>query len=140
MNWREYITWNPDILGGQPCIKDTRVPVTVILDNLAAGLNADKILISYPTVSRKAIQATLGYAAELARETRDLFFMQPGNPVPMIVILEKLAAGQSAAEVTASYLRLPEEAIQDVLFFAAELARENASRWPITREPNWESP
>ena len=117
-------------------MKDTRVPVTVILDNLAAGLNADKILTIYPTVSRKAIQATLGYAAELARETGDLYFMQPGNPVPMIVILEKLTAGLSATEVMASYLRLPEEAIQDVLFFAAELAKENVSGWPITREPN----
>ena len=49
-------------------IKGTRVMVTVILDNLAAGLNAEEIVDSYPTVSRGAVQAALLYAAELAKE------------------------------------------------------------------------
>ena len=68
MDWREYITVDPEILHGKACIAGTRVPVAVILDNLAAGLSADEILASYPTVSREAIQATLLYAAELAKE------------------------------------------------------------------------
>jgi len=42
--------------------------VSVILDNLAAGLSVDDILQSYPTLTREAIQAALEYAAELARE------------------------------------------------------------------------
>ena len=42
--------------------------VTVILDNLAAGLDAEEIVKSYPTVSRDAVQAALRYAAELAKE------------------------------------------------------------------------
>ena len=42
--------------------------VSVVLDNLAAGLSVDEILRSYPSVSREAINAAIAYAAELARE------------------------------------------------------------------------
>jgi len=42
--------------------------VTVILDNLAGGHSAEEIIISYPSVSREAVQASLLYAAELAKE------------------------------------------------------------------------
>ena len=68
MNWREHISVDPNICHGKPCIAGTRVMVSVILDNLAAGQSADEILVSYPTVSSEAIGATLAYAAELARE------------------------------------------------------------------------
>lgn len=68
MKWQDYITVDPNICHGKACIKGTRVMVTVILDNLAAGFDADQIVESYPTVSREAVQATLRYAAELAKE------------------------------------------------------------------------
>lgn len=42
--------------------------VSVILDNLAAGLPVEEILASYPSLSREAVQAAIAYAAELARE------------------------------------------------------------------------
>jgi uncharacterized protein (DUF433 family) len=42
--------------------------VSIVLDNLAAGLTADEILHNYPTLSREAIQAAIAYAAELGRE------------------------------------------------------------------------
>lgn len=68
MNWQDYITVDPSICHGKACIKGTRVMVTVILDNLAAGLDAEEIVKSYPSVSREAVQAALLYAAELAKE------------------------------------------------------------------------
>lgn len=68
MNWRDYIAVDPEVCHGKACIAGTRVPVTVVLDNLAAGLGADDIVRSYPTVSREAVRATLLYAAEMARE------------------------------------------------------------------------
>ena len=68
MDWQDYITVDPSICHGKACVKGTRVMVTVILDNLAAGLDADEIVESYPTVSREAVQAALLYAAELAKE------------------------------------------------------------------------
>ena len=42
--------------------------VAVVLDNLAAGISTDELLKSYPTLSAEDIQASLEYAAELARE------------------------------------------------------------------------
>ena len=68
MNWHEYISVDPDVCHGQACITGTRVMVTVILDNLAAGLSAEEIAESYPSVSADAVRAALLYAAELAKE------------------------------------------------------------------------
>jgi len=68
MNWRERITIDPNICHGQACIQGTRIMVSVILDNLAAGAANDEILKSYPSLSVEDIQAALDYAAELARE------------------------------------------------------------------------
>ena len=65
MNWREYINSNPAIQHGQTCITGTRIPVSVVLDNLASGLTIEEILKSYPSLTTKAIQASIAYAAEL---------------------------------------------------------------------------
>jgi uncharacterized protein (DUF433 family) len=70
MLWRERITVDPAICHGRACIKGTRVMVSVILDNLAAGLSEGEILASYPSLVREDIQAAMAYAAELAREQR----------------------------------------------------------------------
>lgn len=68
MNWQDYIVVDPTICHGKACIKGTRIMVSVILDNLAAGLSLDEVLHSYPSLSREAVQAAIAYAAELARE------------------------------------------------------------------------
>jgi uncharacterized protein (DUF433 family) len=68
MNWQDYITVNPNVCHGQACIKGTRIMVSVVLDNLAAGLTPDELIKSYPGLTRDAIQAAITYAAELARE------------------------------------------------------------------------
>jgi len=68
MKWQNHITVDPNICHGKACITGTRVMVSVILDNLAAGFTPDEIINSYPSVNRDAIQAAIAYAAELARE------------------------------------------------------------------------
>jgi len=68
MDWRERITVDPAICHGQACIKGTRIMVSLVLDNLAAGVTPDEILSSYPSLSAADIQAAIAYAAELARE------------------------------------------------------------------------
>lgn len=68
MNWHEHVTVNPQVCHGRACIRGTRVMVSVVLDNLAAGLSFDEILVSYPSLTRDDIQAAIAYAAELARE------------------------------------------------------------------------
>jgi uncharacterized protein (DUF433 family) len=68
MDWRKYVVVDPNVCHGQACIAGTRIMVSVILDNLAAGLTPADIVQSYPTLSAQAVQAAITYAAELARE------------------------------------------------------------------------
>ena len=68
ISWRELITSDPQVMLGQACIKGTRIPVSMVLDNLAGGLSEEEIVEQYPSLSHEAIHATLAYAAELARD------------------------------------------------------------------------
>ena len=68
MNWKPHITADPQIMQGAVCFRGTRVPVSVVLDNLAAGETAAAILAEYPTLQPDHIPAAIGYAADLARE------------------------------------------------------------------------
>ncbi|MBM4336683.1 MAG: DUF433 domain-containing protein [Deltaproteobacteria bacterium] len=68
MEWRDRITVDPQICHGQACLRGTRIMVSVVLDNLAAGLDVPEILASYPTLTREDIQAAVAYAAELSKE------------------------------------------------------------------------
>ncbi|MGD0897319.1 MAG: DUF433 domain-containing protein [Thermoguttaceae bacterium] len=68
MDWRERITVDPAVCHGQACIKGTRVMAAVVLDNLAAGVQTDEILRSYPSLKAEDVQAAMAYAADLARE------------------------------------------------------------------------
>ncbi|MGH9461836.1 MAG: DUF433 domain-containing protein [Vicinamibacteria bacterium] len=68
MRWQDHITVDPAVCHGKACIRGTRVMVSVVLDNLAAGLTVEEILKSYPSLTKESIQAAIAYAAELARE------------------------------------------------------------------------
>jgi uncharacterized protein (DUF433 family) len=73
VDWQERIAINPAVCHGKACIGGTRVMVSVILDNLAAGVPGEEIIASYPSIQEPDIQAALSYAAALAREgTADL--------------------------------------------------------------------
>ena len=66
--WRDHLVSDARICGGQLCAKGTRIPITVILDNLAEGNDREEILRSYPSLTHEHLDAALAYAAELARE------------------------------------------------------------------------
>jgi len=68
MKWQERIASAPSICHGKVCIKGTRIMVSVVLDNLAAGVSNAEILKSYPSLSELDLNAAISYAAELARE------------------------------------------------------------------------
>ena len=59
----ERITANPNILGGKPIIKGTRISVAFVLDLLASNVPEQEILEDYPHLTREDIQACLRYAA-----------------------------------------------------------------------------
>jgi len=67
-NWKERISVNPAICHGKACIRGTRVMVSVIIDNIAAGVSREEIRSSYPAITLADIDAALAYAAELTRE------------------------------------------------------------------------
>lgn len=67
-DWKEHISVDPAVCHGKACIRGTRIMVSVILDNVAAGVPWSEILASYPSVTLEDIHAALAYAAELARE------------------------------------------------------------------------
>jgi uncharacterized protein (DUF433 family) len=66
--WQEFLSTKPEVCAGEVCAVGTRIPVTVILDNLAEGSTREEILHSYPSLEARHIDAALAYAAELAHE------------------------------------------------------------------------
>ena len=64
----EMISADPQVMHGQAVIAGTRVPVSVILDCLAAGMTAEQITTEYPTVTAAGVRAAAAYGAALARE------------------------------------------------------------------------
>ncbi|MEI6749781.1 MAG: DUF433 domain-containing protein [Bacteroidota bacterium] len=64
IDWIQYIASNPDILFGKPVIIDTRIPVDLILEKLAAGDSIDDLLEVYPNLTRDHVAACLLFAAD----------------------------------------------------------------------------
>ena len=64
----ERISIDPQICGGKPCVKGTRIWVSMILDFLAEGVTEAEILLDYPQLQSEDIRACVAYAAEIARE------------------------------------------------------------------------
>ena len=68
MDWKQHISVDPAVCHGKACIRGTRIMVSVVLDNLAAGLTPEQILKEYSSLTPEGIQAAIAYAADLARE------------------------------------------------------------------------
>ena len=58
------IEWNPEIMGGKPVIRGTRIPVEMILRKLGAGLGFEEILADHPRLTREDILAAQAFAAD----------------------------------------------------------------------------
>lgn len=68
MDWKSHLSHDPAICHGKVCIRGTRIPVSVVLANLAAGERPEDILASYPRLVAEDIRAAMFYAAALADE------------------------------------------------------------------------
>lgn len=68
LDYRQYIERDPQVSGGVPVIKGTRVPVRTILASLAEGASVADILHDFPTLSRDAIRAIIAFAAASTAE------------------------------------------------------------------------
>lgn len=67
-DWRDRISVDPAVCHGKPCIRGTRIFISVILDNFAAGQSSEEIIENYPGLTEEDIHAAISYAAELAHE------------------------------------------------------------------------
>ena len=75
MDYKEFITTNPAVRSGKPCIRGTRITVSDVLEYLAGGMSEDEVLHDFPELTREAIRACLAFAAE--RERRILTLGAP---------------------------------------------------------------
>jgi uncharacterized protein (DUF433 family) len=66
--WRDRIVCDPDLLGGEPCIRGTRIPVSILVGSLA-DMTIEQLLQAYPQLTREDVQAALLFAAEAAHNT-----------------------------------------------------------------------
>jgi len=62
------ISVDPNICFGKPCIKGTRIWVSLILDMLSEGTSVNEIIKEYPVLSDEDIRAAIAYGAEMTRE------------------------------------------------------------------------
>ena len=62
------VSVDPNVCFGRPCIRGTRIWVSVIVDNLAEGVSEAELLAAYPELEPEDIRAALSYAAEMTRE------------------------------------------------------------------------
>ena len=68
MDYRRIIVRDPSVCGGQPVIRDTRVPLRTVLASLADGDAPDNILRDFPSLTRQDIEAVIAFAAASAKE------------------------------------------------------------------------
>jgi len=62
--WSEQVAHDPDILGGKPVIKGTRVPIELVVGSLAGGMSAEDVCGEY-RLTPQQVQAALAYAADV---------------------------------------------------------------------------
>ena len=68
MSLLERISIDPNVCFGKPCIRGTRIWVSLILDFLANGMSMEELLAEYPQLEMEDIRAAIAYGAEMARE------------------------------------------------------------------------
>lgn len=62
------ISIDPGVCFGKPCIRGTRIRVSLILDFLANGMSIEEILAEYPQLTKEDVRAAIAYGAEMSRE------------------------------------------------------------------------
>lgn len=75
MDWPSRIEIDPNRLGGKPVVRGSRIPVALVVEMVADGWDARRIMESYPTLTADDVQACLQFAAAILRE--DKWFQLP---------------------------------------------------------------
>jgi uncharacterized protein (DUF433 family) len=62
------VSIDPNVCFGKPCVRGTRIWVSLILDFLASGMSVEEIRAEYPQLAEEDIRAAIAYGAEMSRE------------------------------------------------------------------------
>ncbi|GKS57485.1 hypothetical protein YTPLAS18_10120 [Nitrospira sp.] len=68
MNYADHIVRDPNICGGEPIVKGSRVTIRTVLASLAEGATINEILADFPTLTEQAVRAVIAFAAASAEE------------------------------------------------------------------------
>ena len=141
MGWRERIESDPKTLHGRLRIRGTRIPVSVVLDNLAAHVDVQEVLASYPSLSAEDVRACVAWAAECshatdARSSRTKDGVIDADlaesPEPYFERPEPPAEGASAPRAPMLY---------DLLMLGPDVGEDSdfeRRRHPPREQPEWE--
>ena len=67
VDWKARVIMDPEVHHGDPCVKGTRVPVSIIVGSIADGMGVEEVRAAYPQLSAEDIRAALAYAAEVVQ-------------------------------------------------------------------------
>ena len=67
VDWRDRVVRDPDIHHGEPSVRGTRIPVSIILGSVADGMSLELVCAAYPQLALEDIRAALAYAADVLR-------------------------------------------------------------------------
>ncbi len=68
VDWKERVVIDPEVHHGDPCIKGTRIPVSIIVGSIADGMTIERVCAGYRQLTRDDVRAALAYAAEVFRQ------------------------------------------------------------------------
>jgi uncharacterized protein (DUF433 family) len=68
VNYRDYITIDPNKRGGKPCVRGLRITAYEVLEYLASGLTEEQILEDFPELTREDLKACIAFAADRERK------------------------------------------------------------------------
>lgn len=71
--WLDRITFDPEVMGGQPCVRGLRIPVSLIVRLVASGKTVAEILEDYPELEEEDVKQALEYAAWTSSEKVALY-------------------------------------------------------------------
>ncbi len=72
MNYKDYITIEPNKRGGKPCIRGLRITVYEVLEYMASGMTEEEILSDFPDLTKDDLRAALAFAADRERRLMEV--------------------------------------------------------------------
>src|SRR5262245_31291336 len=80
--YNDRVISDPRVLGGQPIVKGTRIPVEIVLEQLALDPDLNELFLDYPRLTREDVQACLDYARSLVHQARKAEGRDDAEPAP----------------------------------------------------------